>query len=110
MDGGGLSSVNAFFETRQVQLQDVEEYAMSKASLFPILTLALTGMNAVCAQERGVRHLTLTEAVQLAIAQNHDLKIARLKVVEAEQRKAVAKSNYFPELKNESGIHRSTAL
>ena len=33
-----------------------------------------------------VRHLTLTEAVHLAISQNRSLKIARLKVTENERK------------------------
>jgi hypothetical protein len=36
------------------------------------------------------RHLTLTDAVHLAIAQNRALKIARLKVTENEQKKAAS--------------------
>ena len=35
-----------------------------------------------------VRHLTLTEAVHLAIGQNRALKIARLKVAESDRKKA----------------------
>lgn len=57
-----------------------------------------------------VRHLTLTEAVHLAIAQNRALKIARLKVVENEQKKAGERSAYFPRLTNQSNILRITEL
>jgi outer membrane protein TolC len=48
------------------------------------------------------RQLTLPEAVRLALAQNRALKIARLKVVEDEHKKAAARSGYFPEIKNQS--------
>ena len=51
-----------------------------------------------------VRHLTLNEAVHLAISQNRALKIARLKVTENAQKKAGERSTYFPSLKNESDI------
>jgi outer membrane protein TolC len=57
-----------------------------------------------------VRHLTLTEAVHLAISQNPALKIARLKVAENEQKKAGERSSYFPSLKNESNILHVTEL
>jgi len=57
-----------------------------------------------------VRHLTLTEAVHLAISQNRALKIARLKVAESEQRKAGERSAYFPSLKNESNLLHITEL
>src|SRR5258706_6676538 len=53
--------------------------------------------------------LTLPDAVRLALAQNRVLKIARLKVVESEQKKAGAKSGYFPEIKNQSTVFHTTA-
>ena len=53
--------------------------------------------------------LTVSEAVRLALAQNRALKIARLKIVESEQKKAEAKSSYFPEIKNQSMAGHSTA-
>jgi len=57
-----------------------------------------------------VRHLTLTEAVHLAIKQNRVLRIARLRVAESQQKKAGERSAYFPSLKNESHISHLTAL
>ena len=54
--------------------------------------------------------LTLHEAVTMALAQNHDLKIARLKVTENEQKKVAAKADYFPAIKNESRVARVTSL
>jgi outer membrane protein TolC len=57
-----------------------------------------------------VRHLTLTEAVHLAISQNRALKIARLKVAESQQKKAGERSGYFPSLKNESNLLHITEL
>jgi len=57
-----------------------------------------------------VRHLTLTEAVHLAISQNRSLKIARLKVTETEQKKAGQHSAYFPSLTNQSNILHVTDL
>jgi outer membrane protein TolC len=55
------------------------------------------------------RQLTLPEAVRLALAQNRALKIARLKVVQDEQKKVAARSGYFPEIKNQSTAGRTTA-
>ena len=60
--------------------------------LFTLLVLTLTNLSAAESMK-----LTLSEAVRLALAQNRVLKIARLKVVESEQKKAAAKSSYFPE-------------
>jgi len=53
--------------------------------------------------------LTLPEAVRMALAQNHSLNIARLKVVEYEQKKAENRSSYFPDLKNQSTAAYTTA-
>ena len=72
--------------------------------------VALGAFVAVPQEAAEARRLTLTEAVQLAIAQNRELKIARLKVNENEQKKAEAKSGYFPELKNQSSFLHLTAL
>ncbi len=55
------------------------------------------------------RQLTLPEAVRVALAQNRALKIARLKIVQDEQKKAAARSGYFPEIKNSSTAGRTTA-
>jgi outer membrane protein TolC len=57
-----------------------------------------------------MRNLTLTEAVQLALAQNRALKIARLRVLENEQKKAGERSAYFPTLNNQSNILHITEL
>jgi outer membrane protein TolC len=54
------------------------------------------------------RHLTLTEAVQLALKHNHVVRIAGLRVEEMQHAKEKAKSAYFPTIKNESRIFRLT--
>jgi outer membrane protein TolC len=57
-----------------------------------------------------IRHLTLTEAVHLAVSQNPALKIARLKVAESQQKKAGEHAGYFPSMKNESNLLHVTEL
>ena len=49
-----------------------------------------------------VVHLTLNDALHLAISQNRSLKIARLKVIEEEHRRAGEHSAYFPAITNQS--------
>jgi outer membrane protein TolC len=56
------------------------------------------------------RKLTLTEAVRLAIQQNRALKIARLKVVENEHKKAEEHAAYYPSLTNQSNALHITDL
>ena len=50
------------------------------------------------------RHITLQEAVQLALKQNHNVRIAGYKVDEKQHVREVAKSAYFPTIRNESSF------
>lgn len=84
---------------------------MNGMYLYRFLLLAGVGMLAAAPQNAAeVRRLTLTEAVNLAIRQNRSLKVARLRVTESEQKRAAAKANYFPELKNQSTFLHTTAF
>jgi len=68
-------------------------------------TLAIAGLGVLSSVPQvaaEMRHLTLTEAVHLAVSQNRALKIARLKVIENEQKKAGERSAYFPSITNQS--------
>lgn len=76
---------------------------MTRGTLFRLsvtATVFLLCVNSVRSDE--ARRLTLTEAVRLAVAQNRTLKIARYKVKENEERKAGARSAYFPTITNQS--------
>ena len=48
------------------------------------------------------RHITMHEAVQLALQHNHNIRIAGYKVDEKQHAKEVAKSGYFPSIRNDS--------
>jgi outer membrane protein TolC len=48
------------------------------------------------------RHITLQEAVQLALKHNHVVRIAQYQVEEKQHAKDVARSSYFPILRNDS--------
>jgi outer membrane protein TolC len=72
--------------------------------------LTVVGLSALPQFAAESRHLTLTEAVHLAISQNRALKIARLKVTENEQKKAGEHSGYFPALTNQSNLLHVTEL
>ncbi len=58
--------------------------------------------------ETGARHMTLAEAVQLALKQNHVVRIAKLETEEKQHAKEVARSGYFPSVTNESRIFTVT--
>jgi outer membrane protein TolC len=84
---------------------------MNRATLFR--TLAIAGIAVLSAAPQygaDLRHLTLTDAVHLAISQNHALKIARLKVLENEQKKAGEHASYFPSITNQSNALHVTEL
>lgn len=50
------------------------------------------------------RHITLQEAVELALKNNHLVRIAGLQVEEKQHAKEVAKSAYFPTIRNDSSF------
>jgi outer membrane protein TolC len=54
------------------------------------------------------RHITLPEAVQLALKHNHDIRIAGYTVEEKERAKQIAKSSYFPTIRNDSNFAHAT--
>jgi DHA2 family multidrug resistance protein len=85
VDGGRLSSYDGALAATQDQLQRPEEYEMSCLHLYRILTVTgPAALSAVPQYAADIRHLTLSEAVQIAISQNRELQIALLKVTEFE--------------------------
>src|SRR6201987_2110361 len=81
------------------------------AARFLLLAMALFACLAE-AEETGntvpPRHITLHEAVQLALNHNHNIRIAGYTVEEKQQAKQVAKSSYFPSIRNDSSFMRLT--
>ena len=62
------------------------------------------------AQDIPAMELTLQQAIDLALRQNRNVKLAQLGVVENEQKKSIAHSGYLPNIKNESTIIHVTDL
>jgi len=54
------------------------------------------------------RNITLPEAVQLALRHNHVVRIAGFQVEEKQHAKEVARSSYFPTLRNDSSVRHLT--
>src|SRR5271167_3541738 len=85
---------------------------MNRAYFFR--TLRIAGLAGLCAAApagaAAARRLTLAEAVRLAVGQNRQLKIARLKIQENEQKKAGERSAYFPKITNLSNVVHITEL
>jgi outer membrane protein TolC len=73
------------------------------------LSILSAAANAAAQNEvKSPRHLTLSEAVQLALKHNHVVRISQLQVEEKQHAKDVAKSGYFPGLRNDSRLFTVT--
>ena len=76
-----------------------------KSKMFALVGLMLLSLFASAGEldtAPPVRHITLEEAVQLALQHNHLVRIDQFKVDEQKQVKEAAKSTYFPSIRNES--------
>src|SRR6266481_5618862 len=65
----------------------------------PAASLAQDGASAPAA-----RNITLQEAVQLALRHNHVVRIAGFQIEEKQHARDVARSSYFPTLRNDSSV------
>src|ERR1700747_3426078 len=83
-----------------------------KTNLALFLLLAIAFPCLAGAEETGntplLRHITMQEAVQLALKHNHDIRIASYTVEEKQHAKEIAKSSYFPSIRNDSSFLRVT--
>jgi outer membrane protein TolC len=84
---------------------------MKRRALFLMVATAFSAC-IVVAEETGntasPRHMTLQEAVQLALQHNHDIRIAGYAVEEKQHAKEGAKSSYFPSIRNDSSFMHVT--
>jgi outer membrane protein TolC len=87
---------------------------LTKLRTKPIQLLCLCGSlmasNAAIAQSNAPMHLTLSQAIDLALKQNRDLKLAQLAVVDNQYKKEIARSAYFPHISNQSAVLHITEL
>ena len=72
------------------------------------LQLGLLGI--ASAQGNAAMELTLSQAIDLALKQNRSLKMSQLAVVDSEQKKNIARADYFPRIKNESTAFHITEI
>jgi outer membrane protein TolC len=82
----------------------------SRAALVCALTLFISPHRAAAQQTAppAPRHISLDEAVQLALKHNHLVRIASLQVEEKKHAKDVAHSAYLPVLRNDSSLFALT--
>jgi len=83
-----------------------------KRKALALLTASVFCAHFALADEKGgaapSRHITLQEAVQLALKHNHNVRIAHYGVDEKQHAKEAAKSSYFPSIRNDSSFMRLT--
>jgi outer membrane protein TolC len=77
--------------------------------LSPIL-LYLTLAQTSTAQQSAPIHLTLDQAMDLAVKQNHSVRLRSLAVDDMRSKKDEARSNYMPQMKASGGVHHVTEL
>ena len=74
------------------------------AAILALLFIANTAVFAQQTDSATSRHLTLRDAVDLALKHNHVIRIAHSAVDERQSAKDVARSSYFPSIRNESSF------
>jgi outer membrane protein TolC len=86
------------------------QHAMPGQTTLAVAQATATSPTAAQASGRtGVtRHITVQEAVQLALQHNHTIKIAGYRVEESLHAKEKARSGYFPQIKNETSVLKVT--
>jgi outer membrane protein TolC len=77
--------------------------------LLCLLALLAAAQGAI-AQSNAPMPLSLSQAIDLALKQNRDLRLAQLGVVDSQHKKEAARSAYFPHIRNQSSILHITEL
>jgi outer membrane protein TolC len=77
--------------------------------LLSVLALLVAAQSAM-GQNNAPMQLTLSQAIDLALKQNRDIKLAQLAVVDTQHKKEIARSDYFPHIRNESSVLHITDL
>ena len=68
------------------------------------------GSGIASAQGNAAMELTLSQAIDLALKQNRSLKMTQLGVVDSEQKKNIARADYFPKISNQSTAFHVTEV
>ena len=84
---------------------------MKRNALFLLMATALSCSLTLANETNGAgpaRHISLREAVQLALKHNHNVRIAGYAADEKQHAKGAAKGSYFPSVRNDSSFLRVT--
>jgi outer membrane protein TolC len=77
--------------------------------LLSVLALLVAAQSTV-GQNNAPMQLSLAQAIDLALKQNRDIKLAQLAVVDSQHKKEIARSDYFPHIRNQSSVLHITDL
>jgi outer membrane protein len=83
---------------------------LSKTTLYLCSLGLLAAFHSAAGQNNAPMPLTLSQAIDLALKQNRELKLAQLAVVDSEHKKEIARSAYYPLIRNESKLTHITDL
>jgi outer membrane protein TolC len=83
---------------------------LSKTTLYLCSLWLLAAFHGAGSQNNAPMPLTLSQAIDLALKQNREVKLAQLAVVDSEHKKEIARSAYYPLIRNESKFTHITQL
>src|ERR1700753_849569 len=83
---------------------------LSKTTLYLCSLGVVAAFHGAGGQNNAPMPLSLTQAIDLALKQNREVKLAQLAVVDSEHKKEIARSAYYPLIRNESKINHITDL
>lgn len=78
--------------------------------LLSTIFLGLTLAQISTAQQNAPIHLSLDQAIDLALKQNHSVRLRSLAIDDMRSKKDEARSNYMPQMKASGGVHHVTEL
>jgi outer membrane protein TolC len=112
-------AVPAGFSSRQGALNKLKgldmllnpNRSLAGLTLFVVVMFLQVDLPATAsAQGNAPMELTLSQAIDFALKQNKSLKLAQLAVLDSEQKKKIARADYFPRIDNESTAFHVTEL
>jgi outer membrane protein TolC len=97
-----------------MQLKKTKRLARESLPLVLLCAMALLGEYEALAQAATripvPETLSLSQAIDLALKHNRSIQLAQLEVVDSQHKKEIARSAYFPHIKNESSLLHVTEL
>jgi outer membrane protein TolC len=94
---------------RQIMMATLIRLSKSAFAVWFLLTATLVDQDAM-GQQNAPMHLTLDQAIDLAVKQNQSIHLRSLSVDQMRSKKDVARSNYFPQITASGNVLHVTEL